>query len=148
MKTRIMLLITVLLTVVINSKGTTKDDPITLFEEFIKAQNQHDLTALNNLLVDSPDFIWITQGQTIWGKESALKRFENLYKGTWNLEPDKSNFKIILLDKKTSHIYVPITFTIGALGKEPKQIKFLMNMIIVNKSGRWKVSAILPIQTL
>jgi hypothetical protein len=148
MKKRILLLMTVLLTVVINSKGTIKDDPITLFEQFIKAQNQHDLTALNNLLVDSPDFIWITKGQTIWGKESALKRFENLYKGTWNLEPDKSNFKIIILNKKTRHIYVPITFTIGDPGKEPKQIRFFMNMIIVNKSGRWKISAILPVQTL
>ena len=59
---------TCLLTVIINSKGAIKDDPITLFEQFIKAQNQHDLTALNNLLVDSPDFIWITKGQTIWGK--------------------------------------------------------------------------------
>ena len=148
MKTRIILLMTVLLTMVINSKGAIKDDPTTLFEQFIKAQNQHDLTALNNLLVDSPDFIWITKGQTIWGKEAALKKFENLYKGTWNLEPDKSNFKIIILDKKTRHMYVPITFTIGELGQEPKQIKFLMNMIIVNKSGKWKVSAILPIQTL
>ena len=148
MKTRIMLLMTILLTVFIDSKGAIKDDPITLFEQFIKAQNQHNLTALNNLLVDSPDFIWITKGQTIWGKESALKKFENLYKGTWNLEPDKSNLKIIILDKKTRHIYVPITFTIGELGQEPKQIKFLMNMIIVKKSGRWKVSAILPIQTL
>lgn len=121
---------------------------MTTFEQFIKAQNQHDLTALDNLLVDSSDFIWITKGQTIWGKKSALKRFETLYKGTWSLEPDKSNLKIITLDQNSRQIYVPITFLIGESGQEPKQIKFLMNMILVNKTGAWKVSAILPIQTM
>jgi hypothetical protein len=139
---------TILFSIVINSNGTTKDDPMTAFEQFIQAQNQHDLTALNNLLDDSPDFLWITKGQTIWGKESSLKRFESLFKGTWTLEPDRSNLKIITLDKNSRHIYVPITFSIGEPGQEPKQIKFLMNMILINKSGTWKVSAILPIQTV
>src|SRR4051812_1936773 len=131
MKTRITYtVLTLMLTVVINSCGTAKDDPMTIFEQFIKAQNQHDLTALDNLLAASPDFIWITKGQIIWGKESALKRFETLYKGTWSLKPDESNLKIITLDKNSRHICVPITFLIGESGQEPKQINFLMNMIL------------------
>jgi len=121
---------------------------MTIVEQFIEAQNQHDLTALDKLFDDSPDFIWVTKGQTIWGKASALKKFEYLYKGTWSLEPDNSKLKIITLDKSSRHIYVPITFLIGDPGQEPKQIKFLMNMILVKKSGTWKVSAILPIQTM
>jgi hypothetical protein len=140
--------VTIVLAMVINSNGTTKDDPMAAFEQFIKAQNQHDLTTLNNLLDDSPDFLWITKGQTIWGKEASLKRFESLYKGTWTLEPDRSNLKIITLDKHSRHIYVPITFSIGEPGQEPKHVKFFMNMILINKSGTWKVSAILPIQTV
>jgi hypothetical protein len=56
--------------------------------------------------------------------------------------------KIIMLDESSRHIYVPITFTVGESGQESKQIKFLMNMILVNRSGTWKVSAILPIQTM
>ncbi|HVZ57841.1 MAG TPA: nuclear transport factor 2 family protein [Chitinophagaceae bacterium] len=82
MKTRLIYsVLTFLLTVFLNSYGAIKGDPITTFEQFFKAQNQHDLAALDNLLIDSPDFIWITKGQTVWGKNSALKRFETLYKG-------------------------------------------------------------------
>jgi hypothetical protein len=148
MKTNIILTITtILLSFVINSCSDMKDDPMSTFDQFIRAQNEHDLVALNNLLIDSPDFLWITKGQTVWGKDQALKRFENLYKGTWKLEPDKSNLKILVLAKNSRHIYVPITFLIGEAGQEPKQSKFLMNLILVNNSGTWKVSAILPIQT-
>lgn len=138
---------TILLVIGTNTYGTSREDPMTTFEQFIKAQNEHDLVALKNLLVDSPDFLWITKGQTVWGSDQALKKFENLYKGTWKLDPDKSNLKILTLEDNIRQIYVPITFSIGDPGQEPKQIKFLMNMIMVKKSGTWKVSAILPIAT-
>lgn len=143
-----MLTVTIILLVIgINTHGIAKGDPMTAFEQFIKAQNDHNLVALKNLIVDSPDFLWITKGQTVWGSDQALKRFENLYKGTWKLDPDKSNLKILTLDKNSRQIYVPITFSIGEPGQEPKQLKFFMNMIMVNTSGAWKVSAILPIPT-
>ena len=135
------------MTISIHSKATIKNDPRNTFDQFIKAQNQHDLVLLSNLLVDSKDFLWITKGVAIWGKDEALKRFENLYKGTWTLNPDLESLKIITLDKNTRQIFVPITFSIGEKGQEPKQIKFLMNIVLVKKSDSWKVTTILPIQS-
>ena len=117
-------------------------------ERFVNAQKRHDLSAVGVLLVDSPDFLWITKGNAVWGKENALKRFENLYKGTWNLEPQLSELRIIRLEGKTNEVFVPIVFTIGEPGQEAKRTRFLMNMVLVKTGGRLRAKSILPIASL
>ena len=58
-----------------------------VFDQFVKAQNSHDVAAVRELLLDSPNFLWVTRGAPIWGRDAALKRFETLYQGTWKLRP-------------------------------------------------------------
>jgi ketosteroid isomerase-like protein len=60
----------------------TEDEVKALFAKFVAAQNAHDLKAVGELLQDSPQFLWITRGTPIWGRDAALKRFEALYQGT------------------------------------------------------------------
>jgi ketosteroid isomerase-like protein len=115
------------------------------FDRFVAAQNAHDIKAVESLLSESPDFLWITRGAPIWGQDAALKRFTALYQGTWRLEPDTSAFKIMTLGDKTAQIYVPITFTIGAPGQAAQTTRFLMNQVLVRTPAGWKVSSILPI---
>jgi hypothetical protein len=42
-----------------------------LFAKFVAAQNAHDLKAVGELLQDSPQFLWITRGVPIWGRDAA-----------------------------------------------------------------------------
>src|SRR5215204_459064 len=86
-----------LLTVAGMAQAGTEEDVKALFNKFVAAQNAHDLKAVGELLQDSPNFLWITRGAPIWGRDAALKRFEALYQGTWKLSPDMSNLKIVLL---------------------------------------------------
>jgi hypothetical protein len=97
------------------------------------------------VLWDSPDFLWITRGTAIWGREPALKRFEALYQGTWRLEPVMADLKIVSLGEGAAQIYMPIVFTIGAPGQPAQQTRFLMNQVLVKTAHGWKVSSILPI---
>jgi ketosteroid isomerase-like protein len=60
----------------------TEDEVKAQFRKFVAAQNAHDLKAVGDMLLDSPQFLWITRGAPIWGREAALKRFEALYQGT------------------------------------------------------------------
>ena len=139
------LLISATLSVADSFAQTNKNDPKQTLEAFIKAQNQHDLAAVKNLLFDSPNFLWITKGVAIWGREAALSRFEALYKGTWTLQPDYEKLKMTELDRKTIQIFVPITFSIGDAGQNAKNINFLMNMVLIKKNKTWVVSSLLPI---
>jgi uncharacterized protein (TIGR02246 family) len=115
------------------------------FDRFVAAQNAHDLRAVEALLLDSPDFLWITRGTPIWGREAALKRFKALYEGTWQLAPDASALKVAMLGDNAAQLFVPISFSIGAPGQAPQTTRFLMNQVLVKTPAGWRVSAILPI---
>ena len=123
----------------------TEDEVRAAFDRFVTAQNAHDENAVADLLLDGPDFLWITRGSAVWGREAALKRFAALYQGTWRLAPEPAAFKITLLGEGAAQIFVPIAFTIGAAGQQAQTTRFLMNQVLRKTAGGWKVSSILPI---
>ena len=91
-----------------------EDEVRSTFDRFVAAQNAHDVKAVESLLLGSPDFLWITRGTPEWGPDAALKRFNALYEGTWKLDPEFSNLKVIMIGDSVAQIYVPIIFTVGA----------------------------------
>jgi uncharacterized protein (TIGR02246 family) len=115
------------------------------FDRFVAAQNAHDEKAVADLLLDAPDFLWITRGTAVWGREAALKRFAALYQGTWQLAPEPAALKVIMLGEGAAELYVPIAFTIGAAGQPAQTTRFLMNQVLRKTAGGWKVVSILPI---
>jgi hypothetical protein len=130
------------------STGVTaapEDDVRVVFDQFVKAQNSHDLFAVRELLLDSPNFLWVTRGAPIWGRDAALKRFEMLYQGTWKLSPDMANLKAVLVSDMTAQLHVPITFNIGAPGQPAPDAPFLMNQTLVKTATGWRIANILPI---
>ena len=122
-----------------------EDEVRAAFDRFIAVQNAHDEKELAGLLVDSPDFLWITRGTAIWGHEAALKRFAALYQGTWQLAADASALRVIMIGDSVAQLFVPITFTIGSPGQPAQTTRFLMNQVLRKTAGGWKVSSILPI---
>ena len=122
-----------------------EDEVKAQFSKFVAAQNAHDLKAVGDLLLDSPQFLWITRGAPIWGREAALKRFEALYQGTWSLDPKTDELKVFEVQPGVAQLYVPITFMIAPAGQTAQPIRFLMNQILVKTAEGWKVSSVLPI---
>ena len=116
-----------------------------LFERFVAAQNAHDAAAVEALLWNSPDFLWITRGTAIWGREAAMERFRALYQGTWRLEPDMAQFRAVALGPEAAQIFVPVLFTIGAAGQPAPPARFLMNQTLRREGDGWRVASILPI---
>lgn len=125
--------------------AASEDDIRKHFDDFLKAQNAHDIAAVRELLLDSPSFLWVTRGAPIWGREAALKRFELLYQGTWKLSPDLTQLKIAMVNDATAQLYVPITFNIGAPGQPAPDAPFLMNQTLVKTEAGWRIANILPI---
>jgi uncharacterized protein (TIGR02246 family) len=125
--------------------GGAEDDVKVVFDRFVVAQNAHNLSAVRDLLWDSPDFLWITRGAPIWGRDAALKRFEALYHGTWKLSPDTSKLKVTVLTDTAAQLFVPIMFNIGPPGQPAPDAPFLMNQTLVKTAGGWRIASILPI---
>ncbi len=122
-----------------------EDDARATFDRFVAAQNAHDLKAVEALLLDSPQFLWITRGTPVWGRAEALKRFEALYAGTWHLEPESAAFRFVFAQPQVAELFVPIVFSIGPAGQPAQDTRFLMHQVLDNSDAGWKIASILPI---
>jgi ketosteroid isomerase-like protein len=126
-------------------RAGTEDEVKAQFSKFVAAQNAHDLKTVGDILLDSPEFLWITRGAPIWSREAALKRFEALYQGTWSLDPKTDELKVIEIQPGVAQLYVPVTFMIAPAGQTAQPTRLLMNQILVRTPEGWKISSILPI---
>lgn len=115
------------------------------FERFVEVQNRHDAGALAGILADTPQFLWITRGNVVWGHEAALKRFRTLYEGTWRLDPEMAQLRIVPLSEEVAQIHIPIVFTTGAPGQPSQASRVFINQVLVKREGRWRVVSIFPI---
>ena len=125
--------------------AASEDEVRATFERFVAAQNAHDEKALAGLLLDSPDFLWITRGTAVWGHDPAMKRFAGLFQATWQLAPDPSGLKVTMIGEGVAQLFVPIVFTIGNAGQPAQTTTFLMNQVLRKTADGWKVSSVLPI---
>ena len=115
------------------------------FQAFVEAQNRHDLKTVGTLLLEGPDFLWVTRGTALWGREAALERFAQLYQGTWHLDPDDKGYRIVLKRPGVISIFLPIRFTMAPTGQPAQDAPFLMNQTWVQTPGGWKLGSLLPI---
>jgi len=122
----------------------TEDEVKGQFGKFIAAQNAHDLKAVGEILLDSPQFLWITRNTPVWGRDDALKRFEENYKGTWLLEPKFEEIKVSELSPGSAQLFVPAVFTIAPPGQTAQPRNFLLTQIYVRTADGWKLATILP----
>jgi ketosteroid isomerase-like protein len=128
-----------------SSEAALQDDVRATFEQFVAAQNAHDAAAVETMLWNSPDFLWITRGSAIWGRAAAMERFRTLYQGTWNLAPDMPQFRAAALGGIAAQLFIPVLFTIGAPGQQAQPTRFLMNQSLLRTGGGWQIANILPI---
>jgi len=113
-------------------------DPIKgAFNKFVTAQNAHDLKAIDEALLASPDFLWIAPGQIVRGRDAARARFGELFQRAWRVDPDWSTFQIMMLDVSTAEVFVRVRITDGASSRNAR-----VNQILIRTAGAWRVSSI------
>ena len=125
--------------------ATMEDEVRTVFDKYIAIQNAHDLKSMRSLLADSPDFLWISRGKPIWGREAALKSLEERYKGTWHIEANKKELRVISVSRRVAQVYAPTLLTVGDPGVEPARNRLYINLVMVRKPEGWQIVSILPI---
>ena len=111
----------------------------------MRIQNAHDAKALEPLLADSPQFLWITRGTAVWGRGEALQRFSKLFEGTWRLDPDSTTVRVVPLSDSVAQLHATVQFTIGAPNQPPQTTRFHLNQVLVKSGGNWRVMSIFPI---
>ena len=126
--------------------ATMEEEVRAVFDRYVAIQNAHDLRSMRNLFVDSPDFLWISRGKPIWGREAALKELEERYKGTWHLEVEGKELRVISVSRRVAHVYATTQLTAGDAGAKPARTRAYINLVMVKKPEGWQIASVLPIQ--
>jgi uncharacterized protein (TIGR02246 family) len=143
------LIVTALAMVATLARAATMEDEVrAVFDKYIATQNAHDLKGMRNLLSDSPDMLWISRGKPIWGRDAALKSLEERYKGTWKIDVDKKDLRVISVSRRVAQVYAPTELSVGEPGAEPARNRLYINLVMVKKPEGWQIVSILPIFVL
>jgi uncharacterized protein (TIGR02246 family) len=141
------LLITALLAMgAMSARAASMEEEVrAVFDKYISTQNAHDLKGMRNLLSDSPEMLWISRGKPIWGREAALKTLEERYKGTWKIDVDSKELRVISVSRRVAQVYAPTLLSTGEPGVEPSRNRLYINLVMVKKPEGWQIVSILPI---
>lgn len=121
----------------------TADDVRATYLRFAEAQNARDAREIGAFFVDGPDFLWVSDGKSFWGREAVLARMAGFQKATvWRVEPELDESSVVELAPETALLHMPLTLVIGS-AEVPDQLRFLVTILFVQKAGAWKIAALL-----
>jgi uncharacterized protein (TIGR02246 family) len=145
---RFLVLATLAMVATLARASTMEEEVRAVFDKYIATQNAHDLKGMRNLLSESPDMLWISRGRPIWGRDAALKSLEERYKGTWKIDVDKKELRVISVSRRVAQVYAPTELSVGEPGAEPARNRLYINLVMVKKPEGWQIVSILPILVL
>ncbi len=117
-----------------------------LYAAFAAAQNQHDIDAVRALLSDRPDFLWISDGRPVWGREAMLERMAGFQAAeVWRVEPEYAASRVIMLDADSAVFHVPLVLILGS-SADPARLKWLVEVICQKEAGGWRIAGLYTAQ--
>ncbi|HLY58159.1 MAG TPA: nuclear transport factor 2 family protein [Stellaceae bacterium] len=113
-----------------------------LYARFAEAQNARDLDRLRPLLSDGPQFLWVSDGQSFWGREAALARMANFQAAeVWHNTPDLEHAVAVPLNPDAAYLHLPVELAIGPADR-PGTFRFLVSMLCVRSGNEWRIAAL------
>jgi Domain of unknown function (DUF4440) len=113
-----------------------------LYQRFAEAQNARDLSRVRPLLLDRPDFLWVSDGQSFWGPDAVLARMASFQQAeTWRVEPDLAKAVAVPVRDGVAHVHLPLVLVIGS-SADPDRLRFLVSLLGVETDQGWKIAAL------
>jgi hypothetical protein len=126
-----------------DARADTASELKALYRSFAAAQNGRDLETVKSLLIDSPRFLWVSDGRSIWGREATLRRMALFQTNeTWRVEPDLAKATVVEVGAGTAYYHLPLDLVIGPKGVAPERIRFLVSMLAVQGEQGWRIAAL------
>ena len=113
------------------------------YTSFKTAQNDRDLERVGAHFIDGPDFLWVSDGRSYWGREAVLKRMGR-FQGAevWRVEPNMDSARVVELSPTTAMLNMRLTLVIGSADK-PNALPFLVSILFRDVEGVWRIAALL-----
>jgi len=125
-----------------SAQAAPVDEAQDLYRHFVAAQNTHDLDSVRALLLDSPRFLWVSDGKTFWGRDTMIERMASFQQAQiWRVEPNLDKAVPVEVNEEAAYLHLPLTLVIGA-SSGPDRLRFLVSMLAVRTGDGWKIAAL------
>jgi len=121
----------------------TPEEVRATYQRFAEAQNTRDPGRIGAFFIDGPEFLWVSDGKSFWGREAVLARMSGFQKAAvWRVEPELGSSTVVELDPETALLHMPLTLVIGS-AENPDHLRFLVSILFVHRSEDWRIAALL-----
>jgi ketosteroid isomerase-like protein len=105
-------------------------DIVETYRRFVAAQNAGDLDAVRDLFTEAPRFLWVSDGQSVWGRDAAIERMASFRQSeVWRVTPDLGGAVAVRLDDRTAYLHLSLVLEIGQKDPGPDRLPFLVSML-------------------
>lgn len=123
--------------------GGTRDEVLGVYQAFAEAQNTRDPARIGAFFIDSPDFLWVSDGQTFWGREAVLARMSSFQKAAvWHVVPDLDHARVVEQGEGVALLHMPLVLEIGG-AEAPDRLRFLVSLLFRETDEGWRIAALL-----
>lgn len=113
------------------------------YAQFIAGNNAHDPSAVSDVLLNSPDFVWAQYaGNSVWGHDQAMADFREGWNGSWHLNPQLSELRIATVAPGVALLITPLLFTVGDPGEKPTTLPVRWGGVFVKTAAGWRIASI------
>ncbi len=113
-----------------------------LYAAFVEAQNAHDLQQVRSLLLDSPGFLWVTNGLSVWGPDAAIARLARFHANeVWRIDPAMDRARAVDVAPGTAFLRVPLGLAVGSSG-DPQHHHMLVTALCTQTPEGWRIAAL------
>jgi hypothetical protein len=119
------------------SRAAGDDTLLEAYRRFATAQNAGDLEAVRAMFTQTPRFLWVSDGQSIWGRDAAIQRMALFRQSeVWQVTPDLDGAVAVPLDDRTAYLHLALVLAIGPREPGPDHLHFLVSMLGVREQPR------------
>jgi ketosteroid isomerase-like protein len=126
----------------IAARADVRGDVLSLYGKFAAAQNARDLKAVTALLLDSPDFLWVSDGKSVWGRDALIERmgrFQTLE--VWRVEPLLDRARVVEVAPSAAYLHMPLDLHLGSKA-DASVTRFLVSILCRKTDAGWRIAAL------
>jgi hypothetical protein len=125
------------------AQAAPADEARRLYAAFVAGQNRHDFAAVRATLLASPEFLWVSNGLSVWGPDAALDRMMQFHgAGLWRIRPVEARARVVELGPDAAMLHIPLELQIGDPAA-PEHFRFLVSALCVARAEGWRIAALL-----
>lgn len=113
-----------------------------LYASFVAAQNAHDFAAVRATLLEGPRFLWVSNGLSIWGSETAIARMMTYHAAeVWQIEPMEARAVVMEVAPDAAYLHLPLALTFGPRAA-PARFRILVSALCAETPAGWRIAAL------